>query len=106
GRKIVHASLDWQRIKLENRGGSRIERIGDLIQGIGLAGKIVQLEVGEIWIRFVADLVYIIVIAKLGKIAIQHGLVGYRLQAGCLSPVPHAFVVAKEEGVILKDGSA
>jgi len=107
GRKIVHAPLDWQRIILENRGGSRIELARwDNVARIGRSVQVLQLEVGTIWIRFVANLVYVILIAKLGKIAVPHILVGYRLQDGLLCPVPHAFVVAKEEGVILKDGSA
>src|SRR4029077_9798198 len=56
--------------------------------------------------RAVANLVYVIVIAKLGEISIPHGLVGYGFLAERLSPVPHAFVVAEEEGVVSNNRSS
>src|SRR4029077_16984248 len=66
GRKIVHASLDWQRIILENRGGSRIELTRwDNVARIGRSVQVLQLEVGTRWIQFAANLVYVILIAKL-----------------------------------------
>src|SRR5882724_11224789 len=87
GCKIVHASLDRQRIKLENRGGNRTDTIR--------RDRVIQ-ERRSVDIVDCCDPV---------EIAIPHILAGYRLQEGRLAPEPHAFVVAKEERVILKDGS-
>ena len=98
--KIVRPALNWQRIKLENRGGSGIDLTRwDNIARIGRSVQVVQLEAG-IWVRAVTDLVCIIAIAKCGKISIPHILAGYGFLADRLSAVAHAFVVAKEEGVL------
>src|SRR5262247_3448017 len=104
--EIVHASLNRQRIILENRGGAGIDFIRrDNVARKGRSVQIVYLKAG-IWVRAVANLIYVVVIAKLGKIAISHSLVGYCFLTYRLSPVPHAFVVAKEKGAIFEDRSA
>src|SRR4029077_20643841 len=103
--KIVDAPLDRKRIVVENRGGSRIKIAGwDNVARIGCSVQAVQLEV--VGRRAVANLVYVIVIAKLGEISIPHGLVGYGFLAERLRPVPHAFLVAEEEGVVSNNRSS
>jgi hypothetical protein len=42
----------------------------------------------------------------IAEVAVPHGLGGNYLMQDLLSPVPHGFVVSKEEGMVLKDGSA
>ena len=76
--------MDGERIKLENRGGSRIDPIRR--DHVVREGRPIEI---EDWV-------------KARKISIPHGLVGYGLLADRLSPVPHAFVVGKEEGAVLK----
>ena len=83
-RKIVHAPLVWQRIKLENQCCSRIEATRwDHVARKGRSVEIMDSNTG-----------------KTREISISHGLAGHSIWLNGLSPIPHGFVIAKEKRVL------
>src|SRR6266705_2911510 len=78
-RKIVHAPLVWQRIKLENQCGSRIEATRwDHVTRKGRSVDIMDYGSGK----------------KTREIAVPHVLAGHTILLNGLSPIPHGFVIA------------
>src|SRR6266853_1232323 len=82
---IKIAARIWQRVKVQNCGRSRIEATRwDLVTRKGRSVDIMDYGPGK----------------KTREITIPHGLAGHILLLGPLGPEPHAFVIAKEEGVL------